>query len=61
LGDCQSVGKGVFELRIDYGSGFRIYLGQIGMTIVILICGGEKSNPDRDICQAKEYGTDYRS
>jgi putative addiction module killer protein len=61
LGDCQSVGNGVFELRIDYGSGFRIYFGQIGMTIVILICGGDKSTQDRDIRQAKEYWTNYRS
>jgi putative addiction module killer protein len=61
LGDCQSVGNGVFELRIDYGSGFRIYFGQIGMTIVILICGGDKNTQDRDIRQAKEYWTDYRS
>jgi len=61
LGDCQSVENGVFELRIDYGSGFRIYFGQIGMTIVILICGGDKSTQDRDIRQAKEYWTDYRS
>jgi putative addiction module killer protein len=61
LGDCQSLENGVFELRIDYGSGFRIYLGKIGMTIVILICGGDKSTSDRDICQAKEYWTDYRS
>jgi putative addiction module killer protein len=61
LGDCQSVGNGVFELRIDYGPGFRIYLGQIGRTIVILICGGDKSTQDRDIGQAKEYWADYRS
>ncbi|WP_445304630.1 type II toxin-antitoxin system RelE/ParE family toxin [Microcoleus sp. Pol7_A1] len=61
LGNCQSVGNGVFELRINYGSGFQIYFGQIGMTIVILICGGDKSTQDRDIRQAKEYWTDYRS
>jgi len=61
LGDCQSVGNGVFELRIDYGSGFGISFGEIGMTIVILICRGDKSTQDRDIRQAKEYWTDYRS
>jgi putative addiction module killer protein len=49
LVNCQSVGNGVFELRIDYGCGFRIYFGQIGMTILILICGGDKSIQDRDI------------
>jgi putative addiction module killer protein len=61
LGDYRSVGEGVCELKINYGPGYRIYFGQIGMTIVILICGGDKSTQDRDIRQAKEYWTNYRS
>ena len=61
LGDYRSVGEGVCELKINYGPGYRIYFGQIGMTIVILICGGDKSTQDQDIRQAKEYWTDYRS
>ncbi len=61
LGDYRSVGEGVYELKINYGPGYRIYFGQIGMTIVLLICGGDKSTQDRDIRQAKEYWTNYRS
>ena len=61
LGDCKSVGDGVFELRIDYGSGYRIYFGQQGSTVIILLCGGDKSTQDKNIAKAKEYWEDYRS
>ncbi|MGH8000964.1 MAG: type II toxin-antitoxin system RelE/ParE family toxin [Brasilonema sp.] len=61
LGDYRSVGEGVCELRIDYGSGYRIYLGQIGTQIVLLLCGGDKSTQDQDIRTAIEYWKDYRS
>lgn len=59
LGDYNSVGKGVFELRIHYGSGYRVYFGQIGTKIVLLLLGGDKSSQEKDICQAQEYWEDY--
>ena len=59
LGDCRSVGEGVCELRIKYGPGYRVYFGQIGTTIVLLLCGGDKSTQVEDILKAKEYWTDY--
>ena len=59
LGDHRSVGQGVCELRIDYGPGYRIYFGQIGSTIVLLLCGGDKSTQAQDILNAKEYWVDY--
>jgi len=39
FGDCKPVGKGVNELRVDYGPGYRVYYGKSEMTIVILLCG----------------------
>jgi putative addiction module killer protein len=60
LGDYRSVGEGVCELRIDYGSGYRIYFGQLGTIAVLLLCGGDKSTQDQDIRSAIEYWIDYR-
>jgi putative addiction module killer protein len=61
LGDCSFVGEGVCELRIDYGPGYRIYFGQIGQAIVLLICGGDKSTQEQDIRRAIKYWRDYES
>ncbi|MEG3876718.1 type II toxin-antitoxin system RelE/ParE family toxin [Microcoleus sp. herbarium7] len=61
LGDCRSIGEGVFELRIDCDPGYRVYFGQIEQTIVLILCGGDKSSQDRDIRKAIAYWIDYRS
>jgi putative addiction module killer protein len=61
LGDCSFVGEGVCELRIDYGPGYRIYFGQIGPIIVLLLCGGDKSTQEQDIRKAIKYWRDYES
>ena len=59
LGDYRSVGEGVFEFRIDYGPGYRVYFGQSGLSIILILCGGDKSTQNRDINKAKEYWADY--
>jgi putative addiction module killer protein len=51
-GDVKPVGKGVSEMRIDYGPGYRIYSVQRGKAVVILICGGDKRTQASDIARA---------
>jgi putative addiction module killer protein len=41
-GDIQSVGKGVMEIRVDYGPGYRVYYVNRGAAITILLCAGDK-------------------
>ena len=60
LGNCEPVGGGVSELKIDYGPGYRVYFGQIGTKLVILLCGGDKSSQSEDIKKAIEYWEDYK-
>jgi putative addiction module killer protein len=60
FGDCKSIGKGVSELRVDYGPGYRVYYGKSETTIVILLCGGSKKSQAKDIKLAQEYWADFK-
>ena len=58
--NVKGVGSGVFEYRIDFGPGYRIYFGKDGEEIVILLRGGSKQRQDEDIARAKECWLDYK-
>lgn len=54
FGDCRSVGEGVFEMRIDVGVGYRIYYAREGLSVYLLLAGGDKRTQDADIKTAKK-------
>jgi putative addiction module killer protein len=59
-GDCAPVGEGVSALRLFFGPGYRVYFGEHGSTLVVLLCGGDKDSQPRDIRQAQVYWQEYR-
>ena len=59
FGDVRSLGKGLSELRIDVGPGYRVYFIVEGQSIVVLLCGGDKTTQQKDIRRAREYLADY--
>jgi len=61
FGDCKALGQGLYELRIDWGPGFRVYYAIIGQARVLLLCGGDKRTQPADIAKAHEYLTDYKA
>jgi putative addiction module killer protein len=58
--NVKSIGEGVFEYKIDFGPGYRVYFGQDSQTLVILLTGGTKKRQQRDIDAAHAYWRDYK-
>lgn len=54
FGDCELVGNGIRELKIDYAKGYRVYFKESDGKIIILLIGGDKATQQRDIEKAKE-------
>ena len=60
FGDCKPLRDGVQELKIDFGPGYRVYLSKQGPVLVLLLCGGDKSDQNRDIERAIAYLKDWK-
>ena len=60
LSDVKAVGGGVFERRIHWGPGYRIYFGQEGEQLILLLGGGVKKRQENDIRQAKDRWARYK-
>jgi putative addiction module killer protein len=60
FGDARSLEKGLSELRIDIGPGYRVYFMVERKSVVLLFCGGDKTTQQKDIRRAKAYLSDYR-
>ena len=60
LGDTKHLDDGVYELRIFYGSGLRVYFGKSGNRVVVLLCAGDKSTQKSDIKFARKYWNDWK-
>ena len=59
-GDFKAVGKGVSELRIDYGPGYRVYFMQRGALLVVLLAGGDKRTQAADIARAAAIASEWK-
>lgn len=59
-GDCRFCGSGVWELRVDFGPGFRVYYVRAGADLLLLLGGGPKRSQQADIETAVARWKDYR-
>ena len=57
---CDCIWAGVSELRLNFGPGYRVYFGEVGDRVILLLCAGDKSTQDRDIVRAQAFFSEYR-
>jgi putative addiction module killer protein len=59
FGDFKALDGGLYELRLFFGPGYRVYFGEHRGNMILLLCGGDKSTQKKDIKLAKEYWKTY--
>lgn len=60
ISNVKGIGAGVFETKVNFGPGYRVYFGKDGETVVILLAGGTKQHQQQDITAARERWKDYK-
>ncbi len=60
MGNCKAMGEGIFELRLFFGSGYRIYFGEINKRKILLLAAGNKNSQNKDIERARRYWKEYK-
>jgi len=60
FGDCEPCREGVSELRIHWGTGYRVYHARVGKAVILLLVGGDKRTQTADITRAVEYLQDFK-
>lgn len=60
FGKSEPVGRGVSELKIDFGPGYRVYYIRRRNVVVVLLCGGDKASQGADIRKAMDYAAEYK-
>ena len=59
LGDHRAVGGGVWEARLMFGPGYRLYFGKVGGAVILLLLGGDKGSQPEEVRRARRYWDDY--
>jgi len=60
FGRVRVLGDGISELKVDHGPGYRLYYAMAGVTVVLLLVGGDKSTQQQDIQKAKKFWREYQ-
>ena len=60
FGDCKALADGVWELRVDWGPGYRVYYARAGTRVILLLCAGDKRSQTADIKSAKRHWRDWQ-